>query len=270
MISFNKLKELFPSDTWDVSYLSAENLLRCALSPIKHKWNYVGEDFTNGIRFNPTNAIVLIKQGHTWDYTLCREAEDILKNNNIVGWHQVYTNYKEAALLSGLGVRARNSLIYSYKFGFDCHITVIRFDQEITDIPTNKRINFKLWSRCKGCNDCANACPVGAIHNKEEPYWIDSAKCQDFCGRGNHPTIPSVATFLIKNVWINGMPPVGFQEDKPETYMQGKGYTYEDGIVKHQGKDVHIPFCRECTSQPRCSKWDGKYPYKELEDKIND
>ena len=32
------------------------------------------------------------------------------------------------------------------------------------------------------------------------------------------------------------------------------------GIEKN-GKPVIIPFCRECTSQPRCSKWNGQYPY---------
>lgn len=262
MISFDSLKSLFDT-TWDVGYLSADGLLQCAYSPIKHKWNYVGEDFTNGIRFGPTNAIVLIKQGHTWDYTLYNEAEKIMQVSGIHGWHAVYTNYKEAAILSGLGVRAKNSLIYSYKFGFDCHITVIRFDEEIVDIPTNKRVNTQMWSRCEGCDDCAKACPVGAIHNEKEPFWLDSAKCQDFCGTGMHPTIPSVATFLIKNVWEEGVPQ-GFQEDKPETFIKGRGYSYEKGITWHDGKPVNIPFCRECTSQPRCSKWGGKYPYEDI------
>ena len=44
-----------------------------------------------------------------------------------MGWYPMYTNYKEAAILSGLGVRARNTLVYSYKFGFDCHFAMIGF-----------------------------------------------------------------------------------------------------------------------------------------------
>jgi hypothetical protein len=267
-ISFNTLKALFPEDEWDVGYLSSERLLQAALSPIKHKWNYVGEDFTNATSFsNVTNAIVLIKKSHTWDYTLYTDAEKTMQDSGICGWHPVYTNYKEAAILSGLGVRAMNSLVYTYKFGFDCHITVIRFDQEIIDVPTNKRVNTKMWSRCKGCDDCAKACPVGAINNKEEPYWLNSSKCESFIGQGDHPTIPSIHKFVIKKVYA-GKPPIFSQPvvgDRPETYIIGNGYSYDGTVVRKDGKAVHVPFCRECTAQPRCSKWNGKYPYQEME-----
>jgi len=272
MISFNTLESLFPEEEWDIGYLSKESLLRCALTPIKRKWNYVGEDFTNHTHFaNCTNAIVLIKTGHTWDYTHYDDAKNIMQNSGLNGWYPVYTNYKEAAILSGLGVRAKNSLVYSYQFGFDCHITVIRFDDTIVDIPTNKRINYKMWSRCKGCSDCADACPVKAIHNEEEPFWLNSADCHEFMGKGVHPKIPSIASFLIKYVYINGNIPTQVPDDtKPETYISGNGFSYDGNVVRKNGKPVHIPFCRECTSQPRCSKWNGNYPYKEIEDTIND
>lgn len=266
MISFNQIAALFNED-WDVGYLSAEGLLRCALSPIKHKWNYFGEDFTNGIKFNPTNAIVLIKTGHTWDYTHYEDAKNILSASGLTCWHPVYTNFKESAILSGLGVRAKNSLVYSYKFGFDCHIAVVRFDDEIVDIPTNKRVNTEMWSRCNGCDDCAKACPVGAIHNEEKPYWLDSGKCQDFMGMGHHPRIPSIAKFLVKHVWQNGVPPE-FDEYQPKTFINENGYSYDGNVVRKDGTAVHVPFCRECTSQPRCSKWNGNYPYEELESKL--
>jgi ferredoxin len=143
----------------------------------------------------------------------------------------------------------------------------MRFDQEIIDIPTNKRVNAKMWSRCKGCDDCAKACPVGAINNKEEPYWLNSTKCETFIGSGQHPVIPSIQKFIIKKVYAD-KPPVFTQpviHDKPETYIIGNGYSYDGTVVRKEGKAVHVPFCRECTSQPRCSKWDGKYPYIQME-----
>lgn len=270
MISFNTIKTLFPENEWDVGYISSEGLLRCALSPIKRKWNYVGEDFTNHTHFaNCTNAIVLIKTGHTWDYTHYEDAKNILSASGLTGWHPVYTNFKESAILSGLGVRAKNSLVYSYKFGFDCHIAVVRFDDKIVDIPTNKRVNTEMWSRCNGCDDCAKACPVGAIHNEEKPYWLDSKACHEFMGRGKHPTIPSINKFLVEKVFINGNVPPQFPDDSdPNTYIYGNGYSYDGNVIRKNGKAVHVPFCRECTSQPRCSKWGGKYPYKELEEKL--
>lgn len=271
MISFNDIKALFNEDEWDVGVISDEGLLQCALSPVKYKYHFEGEDFTNNIFFNGvTNCIVLVRPGHTWDYTHYDEAQDILAKSNFKDWSLVYTNFKHAAILAGLGVRAKNSLIYSYKFGFDCHIAVIRFQETITDFPTNTRVNAKLWSRCNGCDDCANACPVGAINNKKEPYWINSTACANFCGYGDHPTIPSVKHFWHENVHPEAPKELvdQFKSDHSMHQLTGvilpfdkNGYMYDGQVVRKDGQPVHVPFCRECTSQPRCSKWDGKYPY---------
>jgi ferredoxin len=197
-----------------------------------------------------------------------------LKKNNIENWFPLYTNYKEAAILAGLGVRARNSLIYSYKFGFDCHIAAVGFEAEIIDLPTNRRVNGEMWRRCQGCSDCAKACPVGAIQNEKKPYWLNSTKCEDFIGYGDHPTIPSIKQYWHKNVYpeetkefvdslkgaIDGFKvfnngPIPFDKN---------GYAFDGNIITKDGKAVNVPFCRECTSQPRCSKWGGKYPYDEI------
>ena len=279
-ISFNYLKSLFAKEDWDVSVISAEQLRQASLRPIKNKFDHRGLDITNVIHFPPLhNTLVLIRDGHAWDYTLFDQAEEILKNNNVKGFTQVYTNFKEATIFAGLGVRARNSLIYTYRFGFDCHIATIMIHDEIVDLPTNRRVNKNMWRRCKGCDDCAKACPVGAIHNVEEPYWIDSTACDNFLAAGNHPTIPS-----IKKFWHENVHPEFPQEliDALDTTVKVKqlfngklfpfdrnGYTHDGNVARLNGEAISVPSCRECTSQPRCSKWDGKYPYDRVAQQLN-
>lgn len=271
-ISFYDIKDLF-DDTWDVGFLTEDQLQEVSLLPIKSKMHVEGADYTNDIFFfGLTNSIVLIKKGHAWDYTHYDEARDILTNGGIKDWFQIYTNFKEAALRAGLGVRARNSLIYSYKFGFDCHIAVFGFKDKIIDIPTDKRFNKKLWNRCTNCYDCVNACPVKAIRAKEQPYWLNSSDCDTFIGLSDHPSIPSIKKFWHKNVYpelsdeyVKKLSdPVFARKEYPNGLPWDKnGYTFDGKIVRKDGKPVSITFCRECTSQPRCSKWNGKFPYNQ-------
>lgn len=265
-ISYNYIKSLFPEEDWDLGVISAEDLKRASLHPIKHKFHPVGADYTNDIHFNGlNNTVILARKGHSWDYTHYEEADQILAKHNVADAYLLYTNYKEAAILAGIGVRARNSLIYSYKFGFDCHFVGVGFETEIVDLPTNKRQNFKLWPRCTNCYDCVNACPVDAIKGRKEPFWFDSPACDDFIGKSDHPTIPSVKKYWHKHVY----PELSKEEadaiaDKGFMPWDKNGYSFIDGqVVRKHGKPVDIPVCRECTSQPRCSKWGGKFPYDE-------
>lgn len=273
-ISFNEIVKLF-DNSWDVGIISADQLLQCSLKPIKFKFHFTGADFTNDIHFRGlTNTIILIKDGHNWDYSHYDESVEILKKSNFKNWFEIYTNFKEAAIMAGLGVRARNSLIYSYKFGFDCHIAAIGFREEIIDLPKNRRINNNMWKRCNGCDDCRKACPVGAIHNEKEPYWLDSSACDTFTGFSDHPTIPSLKKFWHENVYPE-IPKNVVDEIKSHLHIQPilginelpwdqNGYSFDGRIVKKNGAPVNVGFCRECTSQPRCSKWNGKYPYDDM------
>lgn len=274
-ISFNDIVELFNPDEWDIGYLSAEGLLRCGLSPIKYKAHPRGADFTSSIHYSGlTNCIVFAKIGHTWDYTHYEEAEEIIYDAGYENWFPVYTNYKHAAILSGIGVTAKNSLVYNYKFGFDCHYGVIAFKEDIVDVPDTFRVNWDYWHRCEGCDDCAKNCPAGAIHNDKKPYWLNSDACDNFIGISDHPTIPSVKTFWHKNIYPELPKEVVENIKSPKDVIDlfpnsggvlpfdRNGYTYDGYVTKHNGKPVNIAFCRECTSQPRCSKWNGKFPYQ--------
>ena len=276
-VDFDAIKNLFDK-TWDVGYLSSDRLLQCAHSPIKEKFHIYGVDYSNNIHFgNVYNSIVLIKKGHTWDYSHYQEAIDILSaawTDPPIGWYPSYTNYKQAALHAGLGVRAKNSLIYSYKFGFDCHICMISFIPEIINYPNvDKKRNFKLWKHCEGCDDCIKHCPAKAIHYDEDnPAWIDSSSCENFIFYGKHDRIPSVLDYYHKNVHpeipketIDSISNIYEHRELIGDWEWDKnGYSYDGNVTCKDGEKVLVPHCRECASQPRCSKWKGRYPYEDL------
>ena len=271
-MKFSYIEKLFPLEEWDVGLLTKEQLKFVAYSPIKWKSQLgkeVHSDFTNDLHFkNLVNTIVLVKHSiDSFDYSLYKDASEILLENELDNWSPIYTNFKEAQIQAGMGVRAKNSLVYNYRFGFDSKICAIGFNEEIIEPPTNRRINKKYWQRCKGCDDCAIACPVGAIHNKEEPYWLDSSKCDNFLSFSDHPTVPS-----IKKFWHKYVHPELSKEivDGMKDYLDGgylpfdaNGYTVgQYQTVQKDGKQMPVPMCRECQVQPRCSKWEGHYPYK--------
>jgi Pyruvate/2-oxoacid:ferredoxin oxidoreductase delta subunit len=275
-ISFNTIKELFPAEHWDIGVLDEEKFLNCVNKPIKYKAHNYGVDYTNQLHFDPnnrpiTNAIVLARQGHTWDYTFYDEAVEIAKQLPTEKWRPLYLNFKEAAILAGIGVRAKNTLIYSYKFGFDCHISIIGFLDKIVDVPTNKRVNNKLWSRCNGCEDCIVNCPANAIKTSFNEHWLDGSACDNFITLNDHSSIPSVKKFWHINVHpelpaefvgsLKTMADVYNEFDGPLPFDQN-GYTFDGFVVRHNTDTVQVPVCRECTSQPRCSKWNGNFPYK--------
>lgn len=272
-LDFNDIKNLFDK-TWDVGYLSSDRLIQCAHSPIKEKFHIYGIDYSNKIHFNNVyNSIVLMKEGHTWDYSHYQEAIDILSdawNDPLMGWYPSYTNYKQAAIHAGMGVRAKNSLIYSYKFGFDCHICMISFIPEIINYPNvDKKRSFKLWKRCEGCDDCIKHCPAKAIHYSEDsPPWIDGAACENFIFYGKDERVPNVIDYWHKNVHPEIPQELidqvdGVNKDIKITWDKN-GYSYDGNVTRKNGEKVLVPHCRECASQSRCSKWKGRYPYEDL------
>ncbi len=284
-IKFDYLKSLFDPEIWDVGVISGDQLLEVSLKPIKTKAHIYGQDYTNKIHFPPlTNCLILAHSGHMWDYTHYDKACEILNNqtNLFKKWFPVYTNFKEAALRAGLGVRARNSLIYNYRFGFDVHYAAIGIIDNIIDCPTDRYHNKEIWNRCIGCDDCMNHCPVKAIRNKDDPPWINSPACDDQIGLGSpeNPHIPSVKDFwhehvhpeipkeVVDRIWSREE--MRKELGVTEFPFDNNGYTFDGQVIRKDGDAVNVPLCRECTSQPRCSKWKGRFPYERFTGKIND
>ena len=289
-LDFKEIKGWFDSDKWDIGHITKEQLEICSQNPIKAPSQVKGRLFTNWLQYNWTgirNGLVLIKHSTiSLDYLLYEEAGEILvqhglKENN--DWDYIYTNFKEAEILSGRGVRARNSLVYNYKFGFDSKVCVVGFEKIIQNPPKIKRVagnNFKeeFWNKCIECDACREVCPVGAIHNNEDVDWLDSAACDDFLTLSDHPKVPSMKQYWHKNVRPDIPKEVvdyvttheknkelGDGERIPFMNWNANGYSVDGGIYYKDGKEIPVPICRECQVQAPCSKWGGKYPYGEEE-----
>lgn len=270
IIDFKEIKILFEDSEWDVGYLPPEYLKICFYSPLKKVYHRHGYDYTcnTNQKVFPNTLVIVKKSDITVDYDLYRIAPEILERNGYVkniDWIPIYTNFKEAVILSGLGCRAKNSLVYTNKFGFDSKICCIGFIGEIVNIPDSK-INFGYLPQCADCSDCRNACPVNAIHNTKKPYWLDSEKCDSFLINSYHDTIPSVKKFWHKYTYpeipLDEILSSSKYENITDLKWDRNGYMIDkNGAVIKDGQWIKFPICRECQVQPKCSKWNGKYPY---------
>ena len=153
-IDFNEIRDLFDPTIWDVGYLNQVGFQRASASPVKAKFHLYGYDATTNIHSGVWNGIVLARYTEVGsDYSLYEEAERILldkfDHSNFIF---TYTNFKESAVLSGIGTRAKNSLIYNRKFGFQSKICSFMFVSDIVNTPDIKP-NKGLLDLCDGCED---------------------------------------------------------------------------------------------------------------------
>ena len=288
LLSMKEIKGWFDSDKWDMGYLTKEQLEICSQTPIKTTTQQHGWSFINNMQYNwrgICNGLVLVRYSPiALDYSLYEEATEILTKQGLKEfseWGHVYTNFKEAEILSGRGVRARNSLVYNYKFGFDSKVCVIGFMKMIQNPPKIKRVagnNFKeeFWHKCIGCDACREVCPVGAIHNNESVNWLDSTTCDTFLGLSDHPRIPSMKKYWHENVHpeipkelvdkvtsIEKDMEMGDGGGIPFIKWNANGHTSDNGVFRKNGKLISLPVCRECQVQAPCSKGGGEYPYEQ-------
>ena len=258
-VEFSEIVNLFDPNLWDIGYLSASQMDRAGNTPIKAKFHqHDGYDLTSHLHNQSVNGIVLVRYSDKANnYNLYDESFDILKPKYGDRVIATYSNFKESALLAGIGHRAKNSLVYNRKFGFQSKICVFMFLDEIVN-HENLKPSKELLDLCTDCNDCIKNCPVGAIHED----WIDAKKCDNFLGFGNHPTISSTKWF-----WYEKMNPDIPREvveswdcwEKADTYEWGQGvdgyYELKGFYLYKDGKRLDgLPHCRECVSQPKCSK----------------
>lgn len=254
-ISFREIKSLFDKRYWDIAYLSAEGFAVSGKSPIKEIYNDFGTQFAD-IKGNFNGIVLAHYTTESNDYSLYDKSFEILSKMYGDLICPVYTNFKVASVQSGFGNRAKNSLIYNRKFGFQCKFCAYLFSHEIVN-HENLKPTTEILDLCNGCDDCITNCPVGAISETE----IDLPKCRDFMSYGNHPDIPSGKWY-----WRDKMRPdipdevvASWKkyEDTPE-FIWGQGvdgyYENVNGRLFKDGQEISLPFCRVCQEQPKCSK----------------
>ncbi len=265
--SYDEIINHFDKNEWDFSYLTYQEIIEVLNFPIK-LYNSISNVTVNGLPFSEdVFFLVCIKRTKNFDYTFLTQFLRTIKEEipDLI-CEKFWCNYKYAAVKAGLGQYAKNSLFYHPVFQFETHIGVFLIQNKVINLPERNVANFNLLSLCNNCNDCINACPVGAIHNNGNHTWIDMEKCDNFCHFGNHVDIPS-----IKWNWFildDGMIPL-FKDYRDifmiQSYADLKKVSnnLNSHIIKinNESYQVVFPICRECTSRKRCSKYNGEYPY---------
>ena len=258
-IDFIELKNLFDPKDWDVAYVSASHFEVGGHKPIKSKNHLSGVDWVDNLEAIAYNGIILARYSEeSNNYALYDESDEILSTRYKHNYGQVYVNFKEVSLLSGFAKRAKNSLVYNRKFGFQCKLCAYMFIPSIVNYEELEP-STELLDLCNGCDDCIKHCPVGAIHEDR----IDRDKCDDFLTWGNDPNIPSMKWFWYEKIghkkysreevesWSrDNLPP-----EYPLPWGKGIDGFYEANRGLHKdGEVISWPHCRECQLQPRCSK----------------
>ena len=265
-ISFNQITNLFDDTNWDIGYLTTQDLQQLIAFPIKEhnimdiKYQLLLEQF---IKYQAT-GIIFVKQTNSYDYSMTPYIN--LQMQKIAGLtytSQFIISYKTAMILAGLGQYGKNQIIYSYKFGFDIHIHLIVVLNPIKNLPIRNKPNWNFLPQCENCTDCFNACPVHAIHNQEKPYWIDDRACRNFCGYGNDLKIPSIKWAIGRQLGIADelLEPISNIEEA----IKYLGTGLMDCVISENNQQYLLicDNCRECCSQPKCSKYNGQFPYRQ-------
>lgn len=268
MIDYNDIINIFDKNDWDFSYIKSDEYWEIINQPTK-----LGNNIEHIVKLKEPipneNSILLvcIKKTQDFDYTfLPKFIQDCKKAIPTINISEFHCNYKYAAVKAGLGQYAKNSLFYHSKFQFDTHIGVFLIRNEIKNLPSRNPANFKLLSLCNGCNDCINACPVNAIHYENNKTWINIYDCDNFCSFGNHPEIPSLKWnwFTLddkKSQYFNNFEKIYNIKNYYDLLQITNEINSRPIIIDGKKYDVIFPICRECTSQRKCTKYNGSYPY---------
>ncbi len=266
-ISFKLIEKQFNTDTYHLGYLLYPDIVKLMNFPIKFRppnSTFFMRD--NLYQQKKVIGLLVIKHTLDYDYSINKDITNKLQNiPNLSFLSNIdCLSLKMAQILAGTGQYGKNQVVYDDYFGFETHVALALIYNPIIDLPSRKKPNWDLLPQCQGCNDCQKACPVQALHNDDYPPWVDWVACNTFNRYGNHKNIPSMKWGWGKQIIS---PPLSdekiFQIQTDKDLKNLTGYDIIPSKIENNNeiKYIQYPICRECTSQPKCSKFNGKYPY---------
>lgn len=204
-IDFDHLKSYFDPERWDIGVLDGFETVQCCLQPNRmQKSAPYGVAYDAGsrelIESETHHTLVIIRKAdYSQDYAMLNYesrkimtdifGEDDLSWTNppaietevpVVNsiWYTLWLNSKAAAITANLGVRAKNSMVHTYKFGFHAKIATYGIRIPITNYK-REQVKTDLLDACLTCNLCVESCPVKAIHPEPPFPFIDLFACHD-------------------------------------------------------------------------------------------
>jgi epoxyqueuosine reductase len=137
---------------------------------------YLSEWFLDVVK--PLEPIVELLKNEGYDAMVC----DGTANDGSI------LPLKLAAIRAGLGWQGKHSLLISKKFG-----TFLAFGGIITNAAL-KHNTTEESNRCRDCDKCQKACPLGAL---DQAYVLNMKKCLSYCLQVEH--LPEEAQALMEN-----------------------------------------------------------------------
>ena len=270
-IDYNTIQRIFNDKTrYHIGYLNADQTAKVRNFPIKEmpvemlreKIKHLKE--VNGI------CLIITQNRDGLNNSTQKDYENrllVLESIPQIDMEAIIALAKKPAVVeAGMAQYGRNQVTYDEYFGFDSQIDTFFIHNPIINLPKQNPPKWGYMDICKGCHDCANACPAHAIHNETEPAWVDGDACRDFCGVGDHDRIITVK-YKLNQIFNNPpFPDEVVKNLKSEKEVEDlyhikwigeRFYRDSNGINYFVNADI----CRECCVQPKCSKYNGKFPY---------
>ena len=268
-MDFNYIKNYFDNSKWDVGLLTNNEIKQCCLQPINMQrsveygiaYNYHSRTLIESI---PHVLVIIRKADLANEYAiLYKESEELM--TNIFGekdiewngkvpnvkslWFNIYLNSKSAALIANLGVKGKNSLVHTYKFGFNARIVTFGITTKIINYNRTPQ-TFKYLDACNSCNLCIDRCPVNAIHADGDFKYIDVFACDEHLSKTAKMNWKDVTN--IEQYYYNSEPNNPNIPNDPELLESLPHWPGWGGKLK-DGELIGFDMCTICQKQKPCS-----------------
>lgn len=270
-IDYNTIQRIFSDKSrYHIGYLNADQVKKIRNFPIKEMPVEMLRDNIQHLKEVNGICLIITQNRDGLNNSTQQDYENrllVLESIPGIDLESIIALAKKPAVVeAGMAQYGKNQVTFDEYFGFDSQIDTFFIHNPVINLPEQKAPRWGYLAICKDCHDCANACPAHAIHNETEPAWVDGDACRNFCGVGDHDRIITVK-YKLNQIFNNPpFPDEVVRELKSEKEVEDlyhikwigeRFYKTSDGINYFVNADI----CRECCVQPKCSKYNGKFPY---------